>query len=375
MSTLSGRELLLRTLFQQPVDCIPVSPFIHVNYVKEFFGDPDVDAVARTPEVYRHFGFQVMHRNCTPIYEAFGTAGPGWDVGVTKSAEGRDETKTTVIHTPKGALRCVEALRWTYEYDAEASPIEYMIKGEPDLDLMMAYQPRPRPADVSDIARAADAVGDDGITAPWIQGAFNLAAYYYRRVDDLLSDALLNPAFYHRLMGYALDRYMAFLEQVIVAKPDVLSMGGNIANGKMVGAGFFREYIWPYEKRLIDFIQGRGVPVLYHNCGYARRLLPLYPSLGMRAYESLTPRPYGDTVLADAVAIFGHGTTLLGNIDQLDLVRKGTPEQIAAQVKQVVETVRERAHFILATTDYFNENTPHENIHALADAGRRFGGC
>jgi hypothetical protein len=51
----------------QTVDRIPVSPFIHVNYVKEFFGTHDVDWVARTPEVYRHFGFDVMHRNCTPV--------------------------------------------------------------------------------------------------------------------------------------------------------------------------------------------------------------------------------------------------------------------------------------------------------------------
>jgi uroporphyrinogen-III decarboxylase len=374
MSDLTGRELLLRTLSRQPVDCIPVSPFIHVNYVKEFFGSNDVDWVARTPEVYRHFGFHVMHRNCTPVYEAYGPPGPDWQVEVAVEPDGRDETKTTVIRTPRGDLRCVEALRWTYEYDAEASAVEYMIKSEADLDLMMAYQPAHGPADTNDIGRAREAAGEDGITAPWIQGAFNLVAYYYRKVDDLLADALLNPAFYDRLMTWALERYMGFLGQVIAAGPDVLSMGGNIANGKMVGSGFFREHIWPYERRLIEFIQGRGVAVLYHNCGYARRLLPLYPSLGMRAYESLTPPPYGDTILAEAVETFGQGTALLGNMDQLDLLRKGTAEEITAQVKQVLDTVRGRSHFILATTDYFNENTPHENIHALADAGRRFGG-
>jgi len=375
MTDLTGRELMLRTLHQQSVYCIPVSPFIHVNYVKEFFGTHDVDYVARTPEVYRHFGFHIMHRNCTPAYPAYGPAGPGWEPDIRKATDGRDETVTTVIHTPGGDLRLVEALRWTYEYDAEASAVEYPIKTEADLDLMMAYLPLTGPADVGDIPRARAAVGEDGITAPWIQGAFNLAAYYYRKVDDLLMDALQNPAFYHRVMTWALQRYMGFLEQVIAAGPDVLSMGGNIANGKMVGPAFFREHIWPYEKRLIEFIQARGVAVLYHNCGYARRLLPLYPSLGMRAYESLTPRPYGDTSLAEAVAIFGQGTTLLGNLDQLDLLRKGTAEEIEAAAREVLDTVRGRCHFILATTDYFNENTPHDNIHALADAGRRYGGC
>jgi len=141
----------------------------------------------------------------------------------------------------------------------------------------------------------------------------------------------------------------------------------------LVSPAFFREHIWPYEKHFIECIQSQGVVVLYHNCGYARNLLPLYPGLGMRAYESLTPRPYGDTILAEAVEILGPSVTLSGNIDQLDLLRKGAAEDIEIAVKQVMETVRNRCHFILATTDYFNENTPHDNIHALAEAGRRYG--
>ena len=42
-----------------------------------------------------------------------------------------------------------------------------------------------------------------------------------------------------------------------------------------------------------------------HNCGYARNLLPVYPSLGLLAYESLTPAPYGDTILEEAVEELG----------------------------------------------------------------------
>ena len=49
MSGISHREELLRTFRQEPIDRIPVSPFIHVNHVKEFFGSHDVDWVTRTP--------------------------------------------------------------------------------------------------------------------------------------------------------------------------------------------------------------------------------------------------------------------------------------------------------------------------------------
>jgi uroporphyrinogen-III decarboxylase len=303
-----------------------------------------------------------------------GPEGPDWQMEVVRQEQDRDETTTTTIHTPEGRLRWIKALRWTYEYDAENALAEYPIKSEADFELLLRYQPAPAPVDMSDIRRAKEIVGDTGVVAPWIHGAFNIAAVYYRRLDDLLVDAMVNPSFYQRMMEHFLQRYMIYTQQLIDVGADVLSYAANIANGKLVSPRFFQEFIWPYEKRFIDFIQRQGVAVLYHNCGYARNLLPLLPGLEMRAYESLTPPPYGDTDLGDAVKAFGTQTTLSGNIDQLDLLRTGTAEEIDAAVKQVLNLVRGRCHFILATTDYFNENTPHDKIHVLAEAGHKYGG-
>ena len=373
MSKLTGRERLLRVFDQQEVDRIPVAPFIHVNYVKEFFGTQDVDWVARTPDVYRHYGFDLVHRNCSAVPNPFGPEGAEWEIEASTELFGRDQNTTTVVHTPGGDLRCVEALRWTYEYDAEVSVVEYPIKTEADLELMMRYQPPHGQCDVSDIQRAVGAVGDDGVTAPWIQGAFNLVAFYYRRLDDLLLDAILNPEFYTRMMTYFVNRYEEFVQQVIDAGADMISYGANIANGKLISPRYYETYIRPHEAQLIQFIQDQGVGVIHHNCGYARNLLRLYPDLGMKCHESLTPPPYGDTDLVDAVDVFGHSVTLSGNIDQIDLLRQGSAEEIESAVRKTLDTVRGRCHFVLATTDYFNENTPADKIRILAEAGHKYG--
>ena len=373
MSAISNRERLLRVLRQEPVDRIPVSPFIHVNYVKEFFGAHDVDWVARTPEVYRHFGFDVIHRNCSIPYDAYGPQGPNWRSEAVVEKQGRDQTTTTRILTPQGEIQITEALRWVYEYDAEVSPLEYPIKDRKDFELFVRHHPPPEPVDTGDITRARQVMGDGGILAPWIQGAFNLLAVYYRKLDDLLIDALAAPEFYTRMMEYFLDRYLGFVQQLIEAGADVLSYGANVANAKLIGPEFYRRHIWPHEKRLIDFVQGQGVTVLFHNCGYAKNFLPLYAQLGLKAYESLTPEPYGDTKLEAAVEAFGGRTTLVGGVDQLDLLRKGSPQDIDSAVEAICRTVRHRCPFILGTTDYFNEATPSASIFALSEAGRRHG--
>ncbi len=373
MSAISPRKELLGLFRQEPMDRIPVSPFIHVNHVKEFFGTHDVDCIARTPEVYAAYGFDLIHRNCSPAFDPYGPSAGGWSIETTKTENGRDSITRTRVVTPRGEIACRESLNWVCDYDAESSLVDYPIRTAADFALFEEYQPPIGSVNLDCIRKGRDAVGDRGVVAPWIQGAFNLVALFYRKVDDLLMDALLEPAFYQRMMEYFLQRYMSFVRQVIEAGADVLSYGGNVANGKMVSQGFFRSHVWPYEKRFIDFIQAQGVPVLYHNCGYAKGLLPVYPSLGLRAYESLTPAPYGDTVLEDAVAAFGPSTTLLGGIDQLDLLRKGTTADIQAATKRVLDTVRGRCPFILGTTDYFNEDTPREKILALAEAGHRYG--
>jgi uroporphyrinogen decarboxylase len=153
----------------------------------------------------------------------------------------------------------------------------------------------------------------------------------------------------------------------------MLSYGGNIASAKMVGAEFFREYVFAYEKRLIDYIQSRGGRVLYHNCGYARNLFPLYHELGMHAYESLTPPPQGDTALEEALDVIGPEAVLHGGIDQIRFLMSARSADVKAKVRGLLDVARTRDNYIPGTSDYFHEDTPHENIAAMAEAGREFG--
>jgi len=356
---------------------MPVSPFIHINFVREFFHDRDLDPIEPTIEVYRHFGFDLMHRNCSVEYDHLTEVQtPQWKASISKDREGRDETVTTVVKTPEGDIRRVRATRWTCEYDAECALVEFPIKTQQDLTLCKKYMPPVGRLDTFPIRRAQELVGDKGIIAPWIQGVFNEVSLGYRRLDDLILDAVLQPGFYHDLVTFCLERALCLVEQYLAAGVEVLSAGGNIANGKLVGPEFFAQHVAPYECQLINFIQQRGKVLLYHNCGYARPLLPIYPRLGMKAYESLTPPPFGDTPIAEAFSHFDPAkTTLLGNIDQIDLLRNGSQAKIKGAVKETLRAAQAwKGNFILATTDYFNENTPYDNIHAFSEAAREGGG-
>jgi len=370
---MTPRQFLLRAIKGEPVGRVPVAPFVHVNFVGAYFQDKEVDQIQGVIEVCERFGFDIIHRNCTPPYNELGADTDAWEVenSVEKSVD--SETTTTVIHTPDGDLRQVHRLNWVSEYDVEASPLEYLIKSESDFDLVREYQPPIEQIDISLIGRARQTLGDRGIVAPWVQGVFNHVGYYYRAVDELIMDAMLNPDFYKALMDYFLERNKSIAAQHIAAGVDMLSYGGNIASGKMVGGPFFGEHVLDYENRMIDFIQSQGVAVLYHNCGYAKSLFPYYKGLNTQVYESLTPPPHGDTILEEALEAFRPETVLAGGVDQISFLPTASKDEIRDKVRAILDPAKKRGNFILGTTDYFHEETPHDAIRVLADAGREFG--
>ena len=257
-------------------------------------------------------------------------------------------------------------------YHRVKAVVESFIKDEEDFAQFRRYQPPLPRLSFVELEKARKLVGDKGIVAPWTSGLFNYAADL-RGLDRLLEDMLVQPDFYAGLMEFCLAQLTDFHAQLTDAGVDVLSYPGNMANGSMVGPELFRRHVFPWEQRLVDFIQARGVPVLYHNCGDARAMIEVYNELGIRAFETLTEPPYGDMDLRDALARFDRRITLVGNIDQITFLRTARPEEVRRRAREILEMTRARGRFILGTSDFLEEGTPRENLLALADAVRDSG--
>ena len=81
---MNGRQRILSTIAGQPVDRPALAPFLHVNFIKEHRRDNTVDPVVETIAVYDEFGFDLIHRNCTPVYDDFTIEGPDWTPSVSE---------------------------------------------------------------------------------------------------------------------------------------------------------------------------------------------------------------------------------------------------------------------------------------------------
>jgi hypothetical protein len=371
---MNGRLRLIKLLNGEEIDRIPVAPFIFNNYINEFFGQNDADPVIKGIEVYKHFGFDIILRTCNvwDYLNENACDSKYWRVSESRQETGNEWSVYTTIKTPERELKQKKQYKRVTEYEVVEAVTEYFIKDKDDFEQFVKYQPPVPSYDCSIITRARELLKDDGLCAPWVQGAFNMISFY-RKLDDLILDPYLDPSLYDQMIRYFADRMLNVIGQFAKAGADIVCAGGNIGNASMVGPVFFKDHILPYEIEFAKRAKSKNVYYLYHNCGDASLLLDMYSDIGMDIYESLTPPPYGDTSLSDALTKIDKHITLCGNIDQIGFLRNSTPKQIRQSVKTVLMAAKKRGNFILATTDYFSEGTPYENILAFAKAGLEFG--
>ncbi|MBN1911328.1 MAG: hypothetical protein JW818_16415 [Pirellulales bacterium] len=388
--TLTGRERLLRTLRGEPVDRMPVAPFVYYNAVYEMFGyrpsidhfydPPDFDPIEKFVEYCDHFGFDVLHvpGGVWDMYvhsslrdRSILESDENWDVTWTDEGDDDQRRRTITIHTPGGILRQVESYKRTSTYLIVQNIDEHLVKTRRDFELLRDYAPPADKMDCSLITRARRAVGDKGLVDNCTNGAFNILGMF-RKVEQVLMDPLTDEGFYREMVEFFLPRLICRAKKMVEAGTDLIEIGGHYC-GSNVGPDFYRKCVLEYEKRLVQALRDAGAYVLLHNCGTARTVMHLYNELPIHCWGYLTPPPFGDVELDEALRVIRPDMALRGNIDQVEFLVKASPAEVRERVKQVVLKAKERGHFILSTTDFFFDGTPYENIKAFAEAGREFG--
>jgi uroporphyrinogen-III decarboxylase len=364
LKELTGRERLLRSFQGLPVDRRPVSPFIHVNFIRLFFEEQNPELPKNTLDVYRHFGFDVIHRNISVRHEPGIFTGDSWRV--EKSWEERDLEVTRIV-TPVRTLTQRVRYQWLSPNHQVKAVTESFIKDPSDFEQFRRFRPPLPVLDFTELTRTKALVGDLGIVAPFAFGLFNYVADL-RGLDRLLMDFMTDEPFFHELMSYFQAELLDFYGQLTEVGIDAVSYPGNMANGSTVGPGFFRRYVFEYEKKIIDFIQNRGTHVLYHNCGDAKAMIEVYNDIGIHAFETLTEPPYGDMDFREALDRFDPRILLHGGIDQIRFLREASAGEITRAVREKLQLAEKRRGFILGTSDFLEEGTPFENLFAMAAA-------
>jgi hypothetical protein len=91
-------------------------------------------------------------------------------------------------------------------------------------------------------------------------------------------------------------------------------------------------------------------------------LVASYKKLGARVVEPFSPVPLGDADLRKAVEIVRGDYVIIGGVDQVNVLQKGTVEQVRQATLATMEAGKRNGPFIIQTADFLEYNTPVANV-------------
>lgn len=362
-------------------DRVPVAPFVQDEYLSVAYPekksvDRVVDATALAEEL--DFDLMAKHRKfeCPHFLRR---SYPNWALKTEARVENGIRTNRIEIQTPGGVLVQEESKpeAGVATDGVHASTLRHLLETEKDIELFMHYLPPLDSETVEDMRSTARAwrevIGTRGVLAPWgWNGAFNVAAEL-RGIESLMLDPYDDESLYRQFMDRLTREMCAYNHALASTDVECVGIQGHMANSRTISPDYYRRYILPYEKQVVEAIHEGGAFSVFHNCGFASTLYDCYRDIGMTVWETISAPPQGDNDLARVKEALGGDLVLLGNLDQIHFLKTATPEQVAEETRRIVEVGKPGGRYIFSTSDFLEKGTPRENIVSMIEAAKSAG--
>jgi MtaA/CmuA family methyltransferase len=190
----------------------------------------------------------------------------------------------------------------------------------------------------------------------WVEGPCAEASDL-RGINNVMTDFFDDGEFIRDLFTLVVENAANFAKYQIEAGTDIIGIGDAAAS--LVGPQIYEEFVFPYEKILIDKIHSLGGLVRLHICGNIGDLLGNIGKLG------------ADIVDVDSMVTMKHAREktgndqiLLGNINPVTVLKNGTPELILAELKKCYDEAGSK--YIVGAGCEVPRGTPDENVKTFA---------
>lgn len=383
MKPMKPRERLLAAINHEEPDRVPVHPrFNDMTFLKEFGGLSRQQLPGTDASSDIGWGASGMAEWRMKVYEWLGvddliiptTFDPlPKEKTPWKPYEKREriiasypdyELRLTEIITPSGTLRGVTRLG---HYDAD-KVVEYMIKDlEEDIDKLRYYFSIDHDKRTVNMAkRAKERLGDNGILEGHIGYDLNMDYQYRFKVMHL------QPDLYEEYvkMGHESQMFATrvFLEK---AEPDTITGGGGF-DLQLMREELYDRFVDPYIRELYRLILEHGAYPNWHQDGPGVKYLEKIRDTGTKILECMDMPPLGDIYMAEAKKRIGDDVCFLGNVDLMTIFQ-GTPKEVEALIKYVVEEGAPGGGLIASTGDSPPYGTPLINVQTLVKTAKKFG--
>jgi len=333
---MNSRERVFAILEGRPVDCLPVMP------ITMMFAVDQIGA--------KYFAYATNHRMLAEAQ--------------VRTAEKYDFDHVSAIAETREAPDCGAVVQYFDDQPPSIVEAQALLREKATLARLKVPDPLGggRMHDrVKGIALLKERIGREKIVEGWIEGPCGGSADL-RGLNTLMLDFCDDPRFVCDLFDYVLEVGMRFARAQVEAGADVIGIGDPAAS--LVGPRIYREFVWPYEKKMVDGLHALGARVRLHICGNTRPVLDAMGQLGCDFIDLDSMAP-----IAEAREKMGPRQVVLGNLDPVRDLCNGTPASVFAAVAECHRSAG-RAYIAGAGCEV-PRDTPPANVHAMVRYARQ----
>ena len=216
-------------------------------------------------------------------------------------------------------------------------------------------------------------VGDELSIHGEITSPFDYFLDYFGYENGLIA-LMLEPEKSKRILAKFTDGIVALAEGMCRKPIDAVKISSPFAGQGFISKDAYREFVLPFESRIIETIKAAGKKVYIHTCGSIGDRLELMRESGASGLECLDPVPVGNVDIEDAFERIGETMFIKGNIDSINTLLFGSDEKILQDVRHIMEVGMTKGKgFILSTACSIAPKVPRENILKLSELIQEYG--
>jgi uroporphyrinogen decarboxylase len=171
----------------------------------------------------------------------------------------------------------------------------------------------------------------------------------------------------HHALDWCREANLRFSKAQKDAGAHVTSIGDAYASPNLISPDQYRQFALNPEIKLTKQVQDYGIPFSIHICGNTTSIIADMVKTGAKILEL-----DWQTDLKVAKAAVGNKAVIMGNINPSDPLVFGTPEQVDAASKKIIEDTKGTMLY-LSSGCAMGRNTKHENMIAMVEAPKKYG--
>ena len=204
--------------------------------------------------------------------------------------------------------------------------------------------------------------------------------YFTRKMENFLTDLLLEQEKTSEMLDLLMDMYMEGLEEKCSSLGDVVDVirfGDDLGmtTGPFMDHDTFRKYLKPRYKILCDYVKSHSdMKIFFHSCGSIRQFIPDLIEVG---FDILNPVQTNSRDMDPVVLKREYGRDIAfwgGGVDTSAVINTGTPGEVRDDVMRRCEILSKEGGFVFAPIHNILAEVPPQNIVAAYRAVQEFNG-